>query len=301
MNDIVFRGDNGMPVTTSLKVAEVFGKVHKNVLRDIETLGCSEVFQELNFELSFKIRELPNGGNKKEPYYNITRDGFTILAMGYTGKKAMEFKEQYIAAFNAMEQALSEGLQQSINALTRKQLAEMVLSCENEKEELMQRLMDTEAELDGLKNDLAARVLRLEQKQRRHPSHAPQLSLFPSGTGQPVEYCDGDCVQNYRHLRTHYPRHITVERASILFRLRGLDVSKQCIFRYLCQEGYVSTEDEYYHRPLRHCVQKGWMVCTAAGESKRHPGRRYYVPHLSPAFVDMLERMLKERREGVQS
>ena len=99
--DIVYRNESGVAVTTSYLVAETFGKAHKRVLEDIDRLGCSDGFREPNFGLSLKLRELPNGGHKEERFYVITKDGFTLLAMGYTGKKAMLFKEKYIAAFNA--------------------------------------------------------------------------------------------------------------------------------------------------------------------------------------------------------
>lgn len=92
-------------VTTSRKVAQLFEKEHKNVLRDIQLItepksGLSEEFGRLNFEpSSYKNRQ-----NKKMPEYLITKDGFTILTMGYTGKKAMKFKEMYIGEFNKMSE-----------------------------------------------------------------------------------------------------------------------------------------------------------------------------------------------------
>ena len=89
-------------VVTSLDIAETFGKEHKNVLRDIKQLECSDEFGQLNFEPSSYI----NQQNKEQPMYFITRDGFTLLVMGYTGEKAMKFKEAYIGQFNAMEKAL---------------------------------------------------------------------------------------------------------------------------------------------------------------------------------------------------
>ena len=89
-------------VVSSLDVAETFGKDHKNVLKDIRELGCSEEFGRLNFELSYYI----NSQNKKQPMYYITKDGFTMLAMGYTGDIAMKFKEAYIKQFKAMEKLL---------------------------------------------------------------------------------------------------------------------------------------------------------------------------------------------------
>lgn len=100
--EIVKFGNEEKTAVTSLDVAETFGKAHKNVLRDIETLGCSGEFNRLNFELiSYK-----DVMRRKQKAYSMTRDGFTLLVMGYTGELAMKFKEAYIKQFNAMEEAL---------------------------------------------------------------------------------------------------------------------------------------------------------------------------------------------------
>ncbi|WP_438272196.1 Rha family transcriptional regulator [Serratia fonticola] len=93
---------NGYAVTTSIDIAEYFRKQHKDVLRKIESLECSLEFTERNFTLSEYID--PTG--RKLPRYQITRDGFAFLAMGFTGKKAAKFKEDYIGAFNRMEAKL---------------------------------------------------------------------------------------------------------------------------------------------------------------------------------------------------
>ena len=92
---------NNEPRTTSLKVAEVFGKLHKNVLRSIENLECSEEFRRLNFELT---EETVTSGavQRKSPAWEMTKDGFMFLVMGFTGKKAAQIKEAYINAFNWM-------------------------------------------------------------------------------------------------------------------------------------------------------------------------------------------------------
>ena len=93
---------NGIPKTTSLKVAEIFDKRHDDVLKSIRNLGCSEEFGLRNFAESSYLNEQ----NKSQPMYEITKDGFTLLVMGYTGEKAMQFKEAYIAAFNNLESNL---------------------------------------------------------------------------------------------------------------------------------------------------------------------------------------------------
>lgn len=100
--EIIGKRNEERLITTSLKIAEKFGKEHAHVLRDIRDMECSDTFRESNFGLSsYKSTQ-----GKTLPMYEVTRDGFTLLAMGYTGKEAMKFKEDYINAFNAMENEL---------------------------------------------------------------------------------------------------------------------------------------------------------------------------------------------------
>ena len=105
MNDYGIMADkNNTARVDSRFVAQFFEKNHKEVLRDIRKVvsidsGLSEEFTELNFALS----EYRDTTGRKLPCYLLTRDGFTILAMGYTGQKAMKFKELYIKKFNEME------------------------------------------------------------------------------------------------------------------------------------------------------------------------------------------------------
>ncbi len=98
--------EQGIPLASSLDVAKVFEKEHFHVLRDIENLlkDIPEDFIATNFGLV----EYTDAKGEKRPMYNLTRDAFTLLAMGFTGKKAMRFKVLYIETFNAMEKALLE-------------------------------------------------------------------------------------------------------------------------------------------------------------------------------------------------
>lgn len=89
-------------MTTSLIVAQVFGKEHKNVMRDIENLSCSSTFNRLNFErITYR-----DARNREQYAYEMTKDGFSFLVMGYTGDKAGEFKEKFIYEFNKREMML---------------------------------------------------------------------------------------------------------------------------------------------------------------------------------------------------
>lgn len=100
---------DGKPTTLSTDVARHFGKQHRNVLQAIENL-LPQLSQEylLNFQQASVEVDQPNGGKASYPAYRLTRDGFTLLAMGFTGKKALQFKLAYIDAFNKMEAELQK-------------------------------------------------------------------------------------------------------------------------------------------------------------------------------------------------
>lgn len=102
--------NNGVLVTTSRNIAVVFGKEHRNVVRDIRAVidaNPDKNFTGLNFELS----SYTDSTGRKLPEYQLTRDGTMLLIMGYTGPKAMALKTAYIKRFNEMEQALRNGTQ----------------------------------------------------------------------------------------------------------------------------------------------------------------------------------------------
>ncbi len=104
MAELVIQNSNGNDVTTSLIVAQVFEKEHKNVVRDIENLSCSESFNRLNFErITYR-----DSRNREQTAYEMTKDGFSFLVMGYTGAKAGEFKEKFISEFNKREMMLKD-------------------------------------------------------------------------------------------------------------------------------------------------------------------------------------------------
>ncbi|EMW3203568.1 Rha family transcriptional regulator [Escherichia coli] len=96
--------ENGRAITTSVAIADFFRKMHKDVLRKIETLECSEDFNERNFTPV----TYTDAKGEKRPMYQITKNGFVFLVMGFTGKKAAAFKEAYIAEFDRMEAELRQ-------------------------------------------------------------------------------------------------------------------------------------------------------------------------------------------------
>ena len=97
MNNIVLI-KNQSAITTSILVAETFERNHRDILRAIKKLDCSQEFNERNFALV----EYVDAKGEKRPMYQMTKDGFVFLVMGFTGSKAAKFKEDYINAFNEM-------------------------------------------------------------------------------------------------------------------------------------------------------------------------------------------------------
>ena len=150
MNEIVFRGTNDQAMTSSLLVAKEFGKVHAKVMRDIENLNCSEEFRLANFgNSSFK-----NEQGKEFPMFTMTKDGFSFLVMGYTGKKAAQFKEAYINAFNKMEAEIRS----SVKPKSQLEILQMSIN----------QLVEQEHRLSSVERDVAeAKKVIAEMKQER--------------------------------------------------------------------------------------------------------------------------------------
>ena len=139
MKDNLLQVKENEAVTTSLLVAEKFNKDHKTVLRKIESLISQlEDGTILRSPLLFEKSEYINDQNKKQPMYYINRDGFTLLAMGFTGKEALEWKLKYIDAFNCMEETLRSGGFQIQDH--RLEIARMILEASDNKVQYIQEL-----------------------------------------------------------------------------------------------------------------------------------------------------------------
>lgn len=127
--DAVIFHDNQLR-TTSIKVAEAFGKLHKNVIQKLESLDCSPEFTSANF--SAHAETIQAGAVKRESkIYEMTKDGFMFLVMGFTGKKAAQIKEAFINAFNAMAAELLKKEGPKKNPTLSPAMQEYIQSCVN--------------------------------------------------------------------------------------------------------------------------------------------------------------------------
>lgn len=137
MNDLVIMKDK-QAVTSSLRVADTFGKQHKHVLESIDKL----VAENPATKSMFATGTYDNRG-KQYPMYYMNRDGFTLLAMGFTGDKALQFKLQYIKAFNEMEDQVKL-------PTSPREIARLALQAN---EETNQRLDSVEGDVKDLKEN----------------------------------------------------------------------------------------------------------------------------------------------------
>ena len=234
--------ENEHAVTTSLRVAEVFGKQHKHVLEAIKSLDCSEEFREPNFRLS-KIA-YQNGNIKKQlPMYYITRDGFMFLVMGFTGKTAAKWKEAYIKAFNEMEAKIrAEQMAKAIEEHDRKEAEEY--------EKLLEREEREEAAID-------ARVAAMPPAKSRKRQAEPQTTEQQTTTAE-----DGIIIEDYNGRR--------VVSSLTLAKLQGRE------HRYVCES--VQRMKKYFVRPGSVIFRCGRTVNRGFGKGyESQTGVVYYI------------------------
>lgn len=234
--------ENEHAVTTSLRVAEVFSKQHKDVLKAVKSLDCSEEFRERNFALS-KI-DYQNGNIKKQlPMYYITRDGFMFLVMGFTGKTAAKWKEAYIKAFNEMEAKIrAEQMAKAIEEHDRKEAEEY--------EKLLEREEREEAAID-------ARVAAMPPAKSRKRQAEPQTTEQQTATAE-----DGIIIEDYNGRR--------VVSSLTLAKLQGRE------HRYVCES--IQRMRKYFVRPGSVIFRCGRTVNRGFGKGYEGPtGVVYYI------------------------
>lgn len=234
--------ENEHAVTTSLRVAEVFGKEHYNVMKAIKSLDCSEEFRAVNFNAS-KI-DYQNGNIKKQlPMYYITRDGFMFLVMGFTGKTAAKWKEAYIKAFNEMEAKIrAEQMAKAIEEHDRKEAEEY--------EKLLEREEREEAAIDAR---VAAMPPATSRKRQAEPQTTEQQTTTAEG---------GIIIEDYNGRR--------VVSSLTLAKLQGRE------HRYVCES--IQRMKKYFVRPGSVIFRCGRTVNRGFGKGYESPtGVVYYI------------------------
>ncbi len=130
--ELVIKSEKGNPVTTSLKVSEIFSKEHKHVLEAIRNLVAEKTAAKYFYETEYENR------GKKYPMYLMNRDGFSLLVMGFTGTEALKFKIDFIEAFNKMENIIKSNITTKLPDFSNPVLAARAWADEVEAKQLAQ-------------------------------------------------------------------------------------------------------------------------------------------------------------------
>lgn len=276
--EIVFRNGNGVPVTTSVIVAEYFEKNHKDVMAAIQDIiamaekSAIVEIQELKeyFELSSYETMMPGntGAVRKYPMYIMNEEGFTHLAMGFTGEKAKVFKQRYIKAFKAMRNVIQNQMDGTAQLMQAQQMITQNLL-------LLSQQMETMTRTNSL---ILERLERLESRPQDKPKGQRGKQLIK--------------------VRPSSPGYITVKDAVHELKTRGVHVLQQSLYKYLRAMNYTSSDECCYNRPTQEWLQGGWMSFCSSGTRQvgDNPNirRRYFTPLLGMAFIDKLETDLRK-------
>jgi len=179
----------GKVVVSSRDIAQHFEKEHKNTLADIRRiLAVDDEFNRLNFQPV----EYLDGKGEMRPEYLLTRDGFTILVMGYTGDKAMAFKKAYIAAFNEMERRLTpRNYKAALRALIAKEEEREALEAQNQVLKITADKYEGQTNTVGLyKTGEIAKELGISAKRLNDFLHQSRVQYKPSGSDTWQLYTD---------------------------------------------------------------------------------------------------------------
>lgn len=213
--------ENNEPVTSSKQVAEVFGKNHYDVMKDIRKLIAmlskddTEDFPSPQTE-RFEETTYTNKQNKQQPMYIMNRDAFTLLVMGYTTKNALKFKRMYIQAFNLMEQQLKNQI-----VLPSYQIDDPVKRAE--------RWIEEEKERQRLAND--------NQKKTKYITDNKERTKL----GKAIEHTQGN---------------ITIGSVAKILKGNGINIGQNRLFKWMRNNGYlISKKGRNFNDPTQKSME----------------------------------------------
>lgn len=226
---VIIANDSQQPVTTSIKVAQTFGKRHKDVLRAIQVSMNDGGLSAQNCANLFIKSSYVDSCGRQQPMYLITRDGFSLLAMGFTGKEAMKFKLAYIDAFNAMEAELQNRTPQNpVIATDTMSSMQMVLQQSQMIAKVAQgviehetRLANVEGRLNQLDNERKENQQKLLSFDNSDAKEMPEVSLRDRVRERINAYCnanniDHHSVYHYIYHQLYYRYHVSVNNIRLL-------------------------------------------------------------------------------------
>lgn len=312
--EIVYRNGNGTPVTTSLIVANYFGKNHKDVIaavQDIIAMAEKSAIVELQeltgyFELSSYETMMPGntGAVRKHPMYIMSEEGFTHLAMGFTGEKARLFKQRYIKAFRAMRNTIqqqgvegSAWMQAWMQPLVQSQslLAQQLASISQQLENTNKFNCVMLERLERLENKMKEEAKPVVKVEEVKPVKKPVPAVkSPSERTYSVRV-----LYDYKYIRTHFPDFVNLNQVVEELRLKGIGVRRNTLAAWLTERGYLEESNEYYNMPTQYAARKGWAVAIRGGVYPPNEAGRYrHTPYISPLLVDLIIEDFEARKRG---
>lgn len=229
--------DQGSIWTTSLMVADKFDKEHFNVLQSIERLECSKEFNDLNFQaISYK-----DSMNREQKAYRVTKDGFMLLGMGFTGPRAMVWKEAFISAFNEATTPRS---------MSTLDMLEMSIQVSREHEA---RLNVQDNKITAIDEKVDRKIEAIEKR-----FNDEQINVFPDGCSKLPYIVDtwfptmspavvSEWLTKNRHPMRPYKKSLNAEseiRETRVFTLEGIPELREKLRK---------TSTHYKTTPMNHC------------------------------------------------
>lgn len=216
-SDSVYKTEKGTPVTDSVRVAKGFGKKHKHILEAIRNLlGSAENSAHLKW--FYRTAYLDTQG-KQQPMYVMNRDGFSLLAMGLTGERALTFKVQFIEQFNAMEKALKQMQPQAQTPAIPQSFAEAL------------RLAAAQAEA------IEQQQKRIEAQEAVIEQQAPKVRFAES-------------VETSK-------QSILIRELAKLIKQNGIDMGEIRLYKWLRENGYLCVVGSSYNQPTQKAMDMG--------------------------------------------
>ena len=234
MENLITKTEDGKLVVSSRRVADDFGKNHAKILRSIEgyisenpILASQSYFIKSNYKT--------NGNNKTYKEYLLTRDGFSLLVMGFTGSDALEWKLKYIEAFNTMEKQLKE-LQAPQLPQTYLEALKALVASEEEKQKIQEenkRLSRDNNHKDDVIEGLTEEISLADKRQR---------------ITQIIRYKTSNFKERYNLLYGEFNKkyHINVQLRLKNEKESGAIKKSVNTMDYICNEKYLNMTNELY-------------------------------------------------------
>lgn len=230
MKELVFKGKDNQALTSSLLVAEKFGKRHTEVLDAVRELFAKtekSTFvenQRINKMFALVEQEIPmpvGGGVKKAPLYVMNRDGFTLLVMGFTGEKALQFKLDYIEAFNKMESTIH-----GVGFTIPTSFKEALLLAAQQQEQI-------ENQQKQIENEKQSRV----EAEAKVKESAPAVAFTKA-----IQSANSSCL---------------IGELAKLIAQNGYAIGEKRLFAYLRENGFLGKHGERYNIPNQQYIEQG--------------------------------------------